>query len=482
LLLDPDPCLLRLDHRTGAMTFAEGCRWIPHYRVVAPIECIASGYVVRDAQGAVVERHVRPLAEGRAPRPPGGFVQHGQPGPRKVASLLLASIAEPSFAMRYDAFGGNAQDGVRRLIDAVVDHAETPAGLADFVNPVITVCPDSIRNSHGDLFFFGFDVVDWLHRDGRRLLSKDPVLGPDALVPRGPSRAPVPTFAEVAERLEANGYRPVAEVGTSRAPARKGWLRARPAAVWLRATRRSRSLLYTGLLTARTPAVDLDVTDPDLAGALERLAVGMLGRGLRRVGQPPKVALLYRATEAFDTRSLAFRLGARDHLVEVLADRRKVTAIALHWKTRKPYAWPDGSPLDVPRRDLPELDVGRAEAFLDAVATVIKGRGGEVTARARPRTACGPHGPMSPADAGRLADALARIPNDDLPYPCWIKIGLILKHELGEEGGEPLWLWWSSQSAKDDPSLTSETWLTLQPDGRVTAGSLFHIAKHGWQS
>ena len=29
-------------------------------------------------------------------------------------------------------------------------------------------------------------------------------------------------------------------------------------------------------------------------------------------------------------------------------------------------------------------------------------------------------------------------------------------------------------------AMALDTWSSLKPDGRVTAGTLFHIAKHGW--
>ena len=118
------------------------------------------------------------------------------------------------------------------------------------------------------------------------------------------------------------------------------------------ALRREWRCLFTGILCARVVALDVDVTDPELAAEVEALAVARLGRTLRRIGNPPKRLLLYRAAEPIRSRVLPFGPvdDPHEHAVEVLGEGRKFTAIAIHRTTRRAYQWPDGSP---PRSGVP---------------------------------------------------------------------------------------------------------------------------------
>jgi hypothetical protein len=79
-----------------------------------------------------------------------------------------------------------------------------------------------------------------------------------------------------------------------------------------------------------------------------------------------------------------------------------------------------------------------------------------------------------------LRDALEHIPNNDLDWDSWIRIGLAIKGALGEEGRDP-WLKWSARSSKDIPETTEKTWSTLKPT-RIGAGTIyFQAERHGWR-
>ena len=76
--------------------------------------------------------------------------------------------------------------------------------------------------------------------------------------------------------------------------------------------------------------------------------------------------------------------------------------------------------------------------------------------------------------------ALAWIPNADLDYDSWVRIGLALKGALGDGGGD-LFAAWSAQSGKDEPAFTAKTWDGLRPE-RIGAGTLYHLAmERGWK-
>ena len=87
------------------------------------------------------------------------------------------------------------------------------------------------------------------------------------------------------------------------------------------------------------------------------------------------------------------------------------------------------------------------------------------------------------AQAGTLAAiraALAWVPNADLDYDSWVRVGLALKGALGESAGD-LFAAWSAQSGKDEPGFTAKTWTGLKAD-RIGAGTIYHLAmERGWR-
>ena len=87
------------------------------------------------------------------------------------------------------------------------------------------------------------------------------------------------------------------------------------------------------------------------------------------------------------------------------------------------------------------------------------------------------------AQTGTLAairEALAWIPNPDLDYDSWVRVGLALKGALGDAGGD-LFAGWSAQSGKDDAAFTAKIWAGLKAD-RIGAGTIYHLAmERGWK-
>lgn len=71
-----------------------------------------------------------------------------------------------------------------------------------------------------------------------------------------------------------------------------------------------------------------------------------------------------------------------------------------------------------------------------------------------------------------LIDPLFAISPED--YDTWLKIGMILKYELGEDGYD-LWVEWSKQSDKYDPFVFGQKWDSFKGDG-LKAGTLIALA------
>jgi len=76
--------------------------------------------------------------------------------------------------------------------------------------------------------------------------------------------------------------------------------------------------------------------------------------------------------------------------------------------------------------------------------------------------------------------ALAWLPNAELDYDSWMRVGMALKGALGGAGADAF-ADWSAQAAKDVPATTAKAWASFKPD-RIGAGTIYHLAMgQGWQ-
>jgi putative DNA primase/helicase len=147
--------------------------------------------------------------------------------------------------------------------------------------------------------------------------------------------------------------------------------------------------LNTGILCGPVIGTDIDVLDPALAAQVEALAAEMLGETpLRRVGQPPKRLLVYRAAEPGLRKAqlvIARPDGdqAKPDKVELLADGQQFVAYGTHPVTLRPYRWADRTPETVPLSDLPAIAGADMDAFLDAAAAMLRGAGCVVEVKQR---------------------------------------------------------------------------------------------------
>lgn len=315
--------------------------------------------------------------------------------------------------------------------------------------------------------------------------------------PSTPTAPEDPT--ELRLRLHRNGYRPVPVLGAhvamkaaGKRPMMKGWETVCAGADegeiarWGRA---QRNCTNTGLLCGALIGVDIDVLDPDHAQRLREVALDILGpTPLLRVGKAPKCLLAFRTEAAFDkVQTPEFQmLDGTVARIEILATGQQFVGFGVHPDTRAPYVWPEASPLDVPMSDLPLLDQDRARRFVDAADRYLRAAGGQTAADRRDidregRKVAGLKRNQTPSRQ-LVEDAFACIPNNDLPYDEWIKVGLALYAALGPDGRD-LWETWSAEAAKNDPAVTAEKWDSFASVRSVTVGTLFWLARqNGWRA
>jgi hypothetical protein len=170
--------------------------------------------------------------------------------------------------------------------------------------------------------------------------------------------------------------------------------------------------------------------------------------------------------------------GAKPHRVEVLADGQQWIAYHTHPDTSRPYRWPEGEL--PPRSELPEIDEDSARSFITRAMELITSYGGRFHGE--------PDSPRSDSDGERaeprgtlpaIEAALTFIPNDDLDYDEWVRIGMAIKAAVAEAGW-PLFQNWSALSSKDNPAFTAKTWRSFKP-ARIGAGTVYRRARqNGW--
>ncbi|KAF0170347.1 MAG: hypothetical protein FD162_3565 [Rhodobacteraceae bacterium] len=266
--------------------------------------------------------------------------------------------------------------------------------------------------------------------------------------------------------LHRNAYRPVPVLGphvatkaAGKRPVMKSWeavCAAADEAEIARWTNAQRNCTNTGLLCGTLIGIDIDVLDAGKAVHLTTLACDMLGATpAKRIGRAPKILLAFRTDDPFDKiQTPEFHmLDGTVARVEVLATGQQFVGFGIHPDTKAPYHWPERSPLEVALADLPPVSKESCAAFIAAADTYLRQHGGQSKADTRDveregRKAAGLRRLEAPSFA-LVEEALSCIPNDDLPYDEWIRVGLALYAALGAEG-RILWEEWSAQAAKND--------------------------------
>jgi hypothetical protein len=93
--------------------------------------------------------------------------------------------------------------------------------------------------------------------------------------------------------------------------------------------------INTGILCKFTPAIDLDITNPEAAAAVEQLAREQFeerGDVLVRFGKAPKRAILLRTDEPFKKITLpliAPNGGSTDQKIEILGDGQQLVVAGI---------------------------------------------------------------------------------------------------------------------------------------------------------
>ena len=218
-------------------------------------------------------------------------------------------------------------------------------------------------------------------------------------------------FGDVAATLALNGYRPVPIKRDTKRPPMDGWQDF----AYSLGCERQFETCGAGILLGEAVGFDIDVDDPAAVAAIENTARQILKIGNaadvpRRIGNPPRVLLPFRATQPFRkiaSASFTMRSTGTTGKVEVLAEGQQFVAFAVHPITQRPYTWNGaGNLLNIPLAALPAITQAQAREMVRAAEIVLGQWGHRVVAE--PPTDAPEARPGATLLAGNRNDSLTR--------------------------------------------------------------------------
>ena len=190
-------------------------------------------------------------------------------------------------------------------------------------------------------------------------------------------RAPSLKPTELRLALKAAGYSPIPVVGKK--PPLDEWQKQLDVSRedidgWAANLKYARN---TGLLTERTPGLDIDILDAAAADAVEQKVRDRFkehGSILVRTGRPPKRLIPFRTATPFKkiVMPLVTADGSTGQKIEFLGKGQQFVAFGTHPDTHQRYQWSDtGEPGNVKLDELPEISADEAEQLVEDIVELL---------------------------------------------------------------------------------------------------------------
>ena len=181
---------------------------------------------------------------------------------------------------------------------------------------------------------------------------------------------------------------------------------------------------------------------------------------------PQGRGLLYAWPREVPCRSTAIAQPGDHHELRLMGNGSQTVLPPSRHPSGSVYTWDPGqSPADLPLAPAPPWLVDRLR-----VPPAQHHTRDQQTAHGTPEYA-------------RVMEALAALPNHDVGYDCWLKIGMAL-HSTGQSWAREAWDTWSQHSTKYDAAKQEKSWGSFDEDRtkKATLGTLFYLAQQaGWQ-
>ncbi len=224
-----------------------------------------------------------------------------------------------------------------------------------------------------------------------------------------------------------------------------------------------------GILTKNTPAVDLDVYDPAIVEKLKKWCMKNIGKTASRIGQEPKLLMIYRSDEPFSKlmSTMYEDPEGRRNRIEILGEGQQFVAFSIHPDTKKPYRWINKTPLSaIAPEKLPVLTKEKAEELIAYFETLVPKTWKLYVKQSRKPGAQNSGESRSPATENSDPDydtsfdnntpkvnisednALEKVMKlEATEYEEWCEVGMALYHQYdGSEIGFNMWNEWSKEN------------------------------------
>lgn len=231
-----------------------------------------------------------------------------------------------------------------------------------------------------------------------------------------------------------------------------------------------------GILTGEVVAIDIDILEPEIAVEIGSVFKTHLGEAdLVRIGKAPKALYLYRTNEPFNKISM--------HPIEVLGLGQQFVSYAIHPETCEPYRWPFGAPHEVPVSALPLVTKEQVLRACEAAYQILP-----PNLRKKVLRTTVPDKEAKVSNDGLVGtlaaveDALRYVPNPDLTWDDWNRIGMAI-YCATEAKGYTVFDQWSQASGKYNQLETRQRWdhYSKSPPTKIGAGTLYFLAQqNGW--
>ena len=284
------------------------------------------------------------------------------------------------------------------------------------------------------------------------------------------------TPQEIAEQLILNGFSPCPLEPMSKVIRIKNWPNKEFSPDQFTQTNGVGIKTGNGLV-----AIDIDVYDPKISAEITQAAFQELGPTFARVGQAPKIALLYRSTAINSKITLPVQPTGKaptkkTEAIEVLASGQQLVVAAIHPDTKRPYSW-DGttpwSPITGHIENLPLIDAANWQKFRSSIShLLVQESFTQHAAVKQSGTQNRSLGNDSPS-AEEVQEILSYI-SSTLDYDTWVLVTMGLK-SLGEQY-RSLWLNWSATGQNHNPSDDPAKWGNVSSTGGVSFATVCQMA------
>lgn len=219
-----------------------------------------------------------------------------------------------------------------------------------------------------------------------------------------------------------------------------------------------------GVLTADTPAIDIDCLDKDVSYKLVKWVENNIGKAPIRIGKKPKALMVFRTDEPFGkirSNEYVDILGNKN-AVEVLGKGQQFVAFHVHPETGQPYEWHKKNIVNVLHDDLPTITREQAQEFVAYFESIVPDDW-ELSRKGVSATYSDDDDLLTlRPKLGKSADQLEQwleSLDPDCGHDEWVRVGMALHHETdGSPEGLRLWDHWSSGGGKYVHGECSKRW------------------------